>query len=82
MPVKSVAIIGAGVAGLTAALSFARYGVRCDIIEQAESLEEVGAGLQVSPNAARASFLRWTCCPRSKPSGSSRKRSICNPDVR
>ncbi len=53
MPVKSVAIIGAGVAGLTAALSFARYGVRCDIIEQAESLEEVGAGLQVSPNAAR-----------------------------
>lgn len=53
MPVKSVAIIGAGVAGLTAALSFARYGVRCDILEQAERLEEVGAGLQVSPNAAR-----------------------------
>ncbi|WP_284776502.1 FAD-dependent monooxygenase [Agrobacterium sp. lyk4-40-TYG-31] len=53
MPVKSVAIIGAGVAGLTAALSFARYGVRCDIIEQADNLEEVGAGLQISPNAVR-----------------------------
>ncbi|WP_320201718.1 FAD-dependent monooxygenase [Agrobacterium sp. rho-13.3] len=53
MPVTSVGIIGAGIAGLTAALSFARHGVRCDIIEQASVLEEVGAGLQVSPNAAR-----------------------------
>lgn len=53
MPVKSVGIIGAGIAGLTAALSFARHGVRCDIFEQAEQLEEVGAGLQISPNAAR-----------------------------
>ncbi|XUY27937.1 FAD-dependent monooxygenase [Agrobacterium sp. rho-8.1] len=53
MPVKSVAIIGAGIAGLTAALSFARQGVRCDIIERASRLEEVGAGLQISPNAAR-----------------------------
>ncbi|SCX00657.1 FAD-dependent monooxygenase [Agrobacterium rosae] len=53
MPVKSVAVIGAGIAGLTAALSFARYGIRSDIIEQAEQLEEVGAGLQISPNAAR-----------------------------
>lgn len=53
MPVKSIAIIGAGIAGLTAALSFARYGIRSDIIEQAEQLEEVGAGLQISPNAAR-----------------------------
>jgi salicylate hydroxylase len=53
MPVKSVAIIGAGVAGLTAALSFARLGVRSDIVEQASALTEVGAGLQISPNAAR-----------------------------
>ncbi|GAK71071.1 putative oxidoreductase [Agrobacterium rubi TR3 = NBRC 13261] len=53
MPVTSVAIIGAGIAGLTAALSFARYGVRCDIIERSPQLEEVGAGLQISPNAAR-----------------------------
>ena len=53
MAVKSVAIIGAGVAGLTAALSFGRRGVRCDIIEQTAELTEVGAGLQISPNAAR-----------------------------
>ncbi|AQS61693.1 3-hydroxybenzoate 6-hydroxylase 1 [Rhizobium rhizogenes] len=53
MPIKSVAIVGAGIAGLTAALSFARHGIGCDIIEQAGELTEVGAGLQLSPNAAR-----------------------------
>lgn len=53
MPVKSVAIVGAGIAGLTAALSFARYGVSSHIIEQAHHLTEVGAGLQISPNASR-----------------------------
>lgn len=53
MPIKSVAIVGAGIAGLTAALSFARHGVGSDIIEQAGELAEIGAGLQLSPNAAR-----------------------------
>ncbi|WCK03374.1 FAD-dependent monooxygenase [Agrobacterium tumefaciens] len=53
MPIKSVAIVGAGIAGLTAALAFARHGIDCDIIEQAGELAEVGAGLQLSPNAAR-----------------------------
>jgi salicylate hydroxylase len=53
MPVKSVAIVGAGIAGLTAALSFARHGVSSHIIEQAHHLTEVGAGLQISPNASR-----------------------------
>ncbi len=53
MPVKSVAIVGAGIAGLTAALSFARHGISSDIIEQAGELTEVGAGLQLSPNATR-----------------------------
>ncbi|MET0746816.1 MAG: FAD-dependent monooxygenase [Rhizobium sp.] len=53
MPVKHVAIIGAGIAGLTAALSLARHGIESDIFEQAEVLTEVGAGLQISPNASR-----------------------------
>lgn len=52
MPIKFVAIVGAGIAGLTAALSFARYGIASDIIEQTSELAEVGAGLQISPNAA------------------------------
>jgi salicylate hydroxylase len=53
MPIKHAAIIGAGVAGLTAALALARHGIRSDIFEQAEALTEVGAGLQISPNASR-----------------------------
>lgn len=53
MPVRSVAIVGAGIAGLTAALSFARKGISSTVIEQAPELTEVGAGLQVSPNASR-----------------------------
>ncbi|MFN7025539.1 MAG: FAD-dependent monooxygenase [Pseudorhizobium sp.] len=53
MPTDRIAIIGAGIAGLTAALAFARKGVPCDILEQAPTLTEVGAGLQISPNASQ-----------------------------
>ena len=53
MPIKTAAIIGAGIAGLTAALALARHGVRSHIFEQADVLTEVGAGLQISPNASR-----------------------------
>ncbi|MBB6487551.1 FAD-dependent monooxygenase [Rhizobium lusitanum] len=53
MPIKTAAIIGAGIAGLTAALALARHGIRSEIFEQAEALTEVGAGLQISPNASR-----------------------------
>ncbi|TFF25276.1 hypothetical protein E3C22_07845 [Jiella endophytica] len=46
-----IAIVGAGIAGLTAALCLARLGLGTTIFERAERLEEVGAGLQLSPNA-------------------------------
>ena len=49
----AVAIVGAGVGGLTAALCLARRGFGVDVIEQAAVLTEVGAGLQLSPNASR-----------------------------
>lgn len=48
-----VAIVGAGIAGLTLALCLARRGIRSLILERASYLEEVGAGLQLSPNASR-----------------------------
>lgn len=53
MPVEHAAIIGAGIAGLTAALSLSRRGISSEIFEQADELTEVGAGLQLSPNASR-----------------------------
>ena len=48
-----VGIAGAGIAGLTTALSLARRGVPSTIFERAPALSEVGAGLQISPNAGR-----------------------------
>lgn len=48
-----VGIAGAGIAGLTTALSLARRGIASTIIERTTQLSEVGAGLQVSPNAGR-----------------------------
>lgn len=50
---RDIAIAGAGIAGLTAALALARRGFRIQLIEQSPSLVEVGAGIQLSPNASR-----------------------------
>ncbi|MCO6050805.1 FAD-dependent monooxygenase [Mesorhizobium sp. RP14(2022)] len=50
---EPVLIVGAGIAGLTAALALAKRGISVRIFEQAERLEEAGAGLQLSPNATR-----------------------------
>lgn len=46
-------MIGAGIAGLTVALALAERGFSVNVFEQAPKLEEVGAGLQLSPNATR-----------------------------
>jgi 2-polyprenyl-6-methoxyphenol hydroxylase-like FAD-dependent oxidoreductase len=50
---RTIAIAGAGIGGLTAALALAARGFRIVLLEKAERLEEVGAGLQLSPNASR-----------------------------
>lgn len=46
-------IAGAGVAGLSAALELAARGWNVRLVEKAETLSEVGAGLQLAPNAMR-----------------------------
>jgi salicylate hydroxylase len=53
MTEKRIAIAGAGIAGLTTALSLLQRGWRVDVYEQASQLAEVGAGLQISPNGTR-----------------------------
>jgi salicylate hydroxylase len=48
---RSVVVAGAGIGGLTASLALARAGFRVVVLDQAERLEESGAGIQLSPNA-------------------------------
>ncbi|SHJ90582.1 salicylate hydroxylase [Shimia gijangensis] len=47
---KKVTVIGAGIGGLTAALALQARGADVTVLEQAGSISEVGAGLQISPN--------------------------------
>jgi len=49
---RTIIIAGAGIGGLTAALALAAKGFRVVVLEKAARLEEVGAGLQLSPNAS------------------------------
>jgi salicylate hydroxylase len=47
---NTVAIVGGGIGGLTAALALARRGIAVDVYEQAPELRELGAGVQISAN--------------------------------
>jgi salicylate hydroxylase len=49
----NIVVAGAGIGGLTAALTLAKRGCRVSILEQAPRLEAVGAGIQLGPNATR-----------------------------
>ncbi|HUF85774.1 MAG TPA: FAD-dependent monooxygenase [Thermohalobaculum sp.] len=54
---KQAVIAGGGIAGTAAALALAREGWAVTVCEAAPGFAEVGAGLQMSPNAAKV--LRW-----------------------
>jgi salicylate hydroxylase len=49
----TVGVIGGGLGGLAAAISLLRAGFDVHVYEQASELGEVGAGVQLSPNASR-----------------------------
>ena len=46
-------IAGGGIGGLSAALCLAKAGFEVDVFEQASKFDEIGAGIQLSPNATR-----------------------------
>ena len=48
-----VLVVGAGIGGLATALALARKGVASLVLEQADELLEIGAGIQLAPNALR-----------------------------
>src|ERR1700761_752407 len=49
-----VAIVGAGIGGLAAALALERCGAETIVCEQTAALSEIGAGLNLTPNAVKA----------------------------
>src|SRR3984885_9822079 len=53
MSSRSLIGAGAGIGGRTVTLALKRNGFRVIVLEQAERLQETGAGIQLSPNAAR-----------------------------
>ena len=56
-----ILIVGAGIGGLVSALCLNKKGYEVEIYEQSEVLSELGAGVQLSPNATRVlDYLKLT----------------------
>ncbi|MGJ7511129.1 3-hydroxybenzoate 6-monooxygenase [Variovorax sp. GT1P44] len=50
----TVLLVGGGIGGMAAALALARLGMSIDLLEQSAAIGEIGAGLQLGPNAFAA----------------------------
>lgn len=50
---SSVIVVGGGIGGLSAALALLEAGFDVQVYEQAPKFGEIGAGIQISPNASR-----------------------------
>ncbi|MBL0897926.1 MAG: FAD-dependent monooxygenase [Reyranella sp.] len=48
-----IAVVGGGIGGLSAALAMLKAGFDVHVYEQAPGFGEIGAGIQISPNASR-----------------------------
>jgi 3-hydroxybenzoate 6-monooxygenase len=55
---RPIVIAGAGIGGLSAALALARKGFTVEVFERASVIRELGAGIQLGPNAFRI-FAAW-----------------------
>ncbi|KAJ5677469.1 Salicylate hydroxylase [Penicillium maclennaniae] len=53
-----VGIVGAGIGGLAAAIALRHAGARVTVLEAAEALGEIGAGIQMTPNVS-VLLQRW-----------------------
>jgi 3-hydroxybenzoate 6-monooxygenase len=51
---SKILVAGGGIGGLAAALAFARRGFAVKVLEQAPEFGEIGAGIQLGPNAFHA----------------------------
>ena len=46
-------VVGGGLGGLSAALALSARGIACHVVEKSPQFSEIGAGLQIAPNASR-----------------------------
>jgi 2-polyprenyl-6-methoxyphenol hydroxylase-like FAD-dependent oxidoreductase len=53
----NISIIGGGITGLTTALALNKSGIPSKVYEQADTLNEIGAGVWLQPNAVQ--ILQW-----------------------
>lgn len=53
---STVAIVGGGIGGLTSALALSEVGISSIVLERYSNNNDVGAGIQLSPNATRVLF--------------------------
>ena len=51
-PGQPITVIGAGIAGLAVARALAMRGASVVVLEQAATIRDIGAGIQISPNGA------------------------------
>jgi salicylate hydroxylase len=51
--VRRIAVVGAGLGGLAAAITLRRQGFEVEVYEQAAELAEFGAGINISPNSVK-----------------------------
>ncbi len=51
---KKIIVVGGGIGGLAAAVALSQQGVHVTVLEQAAELGEIGAGVQLGPNAFAA----------------------------
>lgn len=62
---NKVVVAGGGIGGLACAWALARAGLQVDLLEQASAFGEVGAGIQLGPNAVRV-LDQWGLTPALK----------------
>ena len=70
-----VIIAGGGIGGLTNALALALAGQRVRVLERSSEFTEVGAGLQMAPNATRI-LRQWGLLDRVTEAGVSPRRLV------
>ena len=62
---RRVLVIGGGIGETATALALARQGIRVKLLEQADRIGEIGAGIQLAANAFNALDALVSARPRA-----------------